>query len=299
MKIGYPCINHSVGCRGNHTFRLASYSPERLMETVGENLSCLGRMLEYNVAHRVFFFRITSDLVPFASHPVNTFDWAARFSDGFAQIGAYIRHNRVRINMHPDQFILINTPDEEVLERSVAELRYHCRVLDALGLGFDAKIQLHVGGVYGDRKASMERFIERYSRLEPELRKRLVVENDHVNYGYEDCLRVSGGCGIPVVLDVFHEEVLKDGYDVKKALELTGATWRKRDGLPFIDYSIQSGTGKKGAHAASIDPERFREFLAATRPLDFDIMLEIKDKETSALKAVQVASSDPRFYRPG
>jgi UV DNA damage endonuclease len=97
MRIGYPCINWSLDCKGDRTFRLKSYSEERLVETVGNNLDCLGKVLEYNAEHGFLFFRITSDLVPFASHPVCTFDWADHFSAKFAKIGEFIRSHDIRL----------------------------------------------------------------------------------------------------------------------------------------------------------------------------------------------------------
>lgn len=297
MKIGYPCINRTLGCGANRTFRLASYSPQRLVATVENNLDCLLRILRFNVEHGIFFFRITSDLVPFASHPVNTFPWQEHFKARFAEIGGYIRGNQIRINMHPDQFTLINSPDEKVFGRSVGELAYHCRVLDLLGLDASAKIQIHVGGVYGDKPASMRRFIERYLSLDPSLRERLVVENDHVSYSLADCLEVSNGCAIPVVLDVFHEQVLSGSVEPRAAIAAASDTWRENDGTPFIDYSLQQAGARKGTHAEAIRLDEFRGFLKVSASLDFDIMLEIKDKESSALKAAAAAENDPRFFK--
>ena len=164
MKIGYPCINRSLDCRGNRTFRLKSYSKKRLIETVENNLECLQKMLEFNIEKGLYFFRINSDLVPFDSHEMNDFDWRDHFEKEFEKIGDIIQENEIRINMHPDQFIVLNSDKEEVYKDSVEELWYHAEVLDSLELDKNAKIQLHVGGVYGDKERSMERFTERYSR---------------------------------------------------------------------------------------------------------------------------------------
>ena len=295
MKIGYPCINRSIGCLSSRTFRLKSYSEERLIETVGGNLECLLRTLRFNVERGLLFFRITSDLVPFASHPVCRFDWRRHFRKLFKGIGAFIRTNRVRVSMHPDQFTLINSLSEDVLKRSVAELRYHAAVLDQMGLDLTARIQIHVGGVYGDRKGSMQRFEERYSRLPLPVRRRLVVENDEKSYSLRDCLKLHERTGIPVVCDVFHHRLLNHGENIREALRLAGLTWKKRDGLPIVDYSTQASGKRRGSHAASIRPAAFKRFLSDSKPFDFDLMLEIKDKEKSALRALRAASADPRL----
>ncbi len=133
MRIGYPCINRSIGCSPSGTFRLASYSPERLEATVEKNLACLRNILRYNVESGIFFFRVSSDIVPFASHPVCRFSWQNQFRKTFADLGSFVRKHHFRISMHPDQFVLLNTPDNEVLSRSIAELRYHAEVLDLMG----------------------------------------------------------------------------------------------------------------------------------------------------------------------
>jgi len=141
MRIGYPCINWTIGCKGDRTFRLRSYSNKRLIDTVGNNITCLSEMLKFNVKHKILFFRITSDIVPFASHPICRFDWQKHFEKQFEAIGDFIRKHEMRISMHPDQFILINSIDKKILEKSVRELTYHTEVLNLMGLDTSAKIQ--------------------------------------------------------------------------------------------------------------------------------------------------------------
>ena len=91
MKIGYPCINLSLDCRSSSTFRIKNYSESRLIETIKNNLNCLTKILEYNYHNKILFFRITSDLIPFASHPIMSFKWQDYFKSEFKEIGSYIK----------------------------------------------------------------------------------------------------------------------------------------------------------------------------------------------------------------
>jgi UV DNA damage endonuclease len=295
MKIGYPCINLTIGCTASRTFRLKSFSEQRLIETVADNLDCLMHILRWNVERGILFFRITSDLVPFASHPVCRFDWPGHFRETFARIGAFIRAHNIRISMHPDPFTLINSRDEAIFERSCRELLYHAQVLDAMELDRTAKIQIHVGGVYGDKPRSLRRFVERLGRVDESVRVRLVVENDEKSYSLRDCLTIHEATGLPVLFDVFHHSILNHGEGLPTCLEKVAPTWRARDGLSMVDYSTQALGKPRGSHTASIDLDDFQAFLRRSQPYDLDIMLEIKDKEASAEKAIAAAKSDSRF----
>ncbi len=290
MKIGYACINLSLECRSSRTFRLKSYSAGNMENIVGGNLSCLAEQLRFNLDHGINYFRISSDLVPFASHPVCDYPWQKKFKGEFVEIGAFIAEHAMRVTMHPDQFILINALDESIHERSVAELVYHARVLDLMGLDTSHKIQIHVGGVYGDRETSVSRFVSRYKKLPAKVKRRLVVENDERSYGLADCMEVHARTGVPVVFDNLHHDASNRGEKLRDALSAAGSTWGEDDGLPMVDYSSQKKGGKPGAHAYALDPHDFRSFLEAARGLDFDVMLEVKNKERSALEALSIAA---------
>ena len=295
MRIGYPCINRSIGCTASRTFRLASWSEERLKDIVKGNLACLEKILGYNRAEGLLFFRITSDLVPFASHPVCTFPWKDEFAGEFETIGETIRRYGFRISMHPDQFVLLNTPDNGVLQRSIADLVYQVQVLDLMGLDSAAKVQVHVGGIYGDKQAAIDRFIRRYDVLDPAIQEHLVIENDERLYTISDCLAIHERTGIPVIADTFHHSLLNNGEPVTSLLDMVRKTWKPGDGIPMIDYSSQEPGKRVGAHAMHIVEGDFRHFLKETLPADFDVMLEIKDKEKSALVALGIAWDDPRL----
>ncbi|MEF8874678.1 MAG: UV DNA damage repair endonuclease UvsE [Candidatus Thermoplasmatota archaeon] len=200
--------------------------------------------------------------------------------------------------MHPDQFIVLNSKKEDVVKSSLEELRYHADVLDLLGLDTTAKIQLHVGGVYGDKGKSKERFVERFQKLEKKIKSRLVIENDDTSYTLKDCLDIHQDCGVPVLFDDLHHRVNSSGESLEEALKKTKRTWSEKDGIPMVDYSSQDPNEQEGKHAETLHENDFKDFIERSRPHDFDLMLEIKDKEKSALKAVKILSDDERFYIP-
>jgi UV DNA damage endonuclease len=287
MKIGYPCVNEAMDCSSGNTFRLASYSDERLVTAVAANLTCLRRMLEWNVAHGLLFFRIGSSIVPFGSHPVNTFPWQTHFAAEFRAIGDYIKAHNLRVSFHPDQFVVLNSPSAEIVQRSIQELVYQGSMLDLMGLDGTAKLQIHVGGLYGDRELAMGRFAQVYATLPAAVQARLVVENDDRLFSLRDCLELHQQTGVPILFDNFHHECLSHGEPMAEALRLAAGTWDSvADGVPMMDYSSQALGERKGKHTDDLVDELFATFLDNLNGLDFDIMLEIKNKEVSALRAV-------------
>lgn len=291
MKIGYPCINRSIECSSSKTFRLKSYTEQKFKETVSNNLTCLKKILLYNIKYNLLFFRISSDLIPFASHPVCTFPWQQHYKKDFEAIGSLIKKHKMRISMHPDQFTLINSPDKNIYERSCAELYYHTQVLELMKLGVKSKIQIHIGGIYGDKQKSIKRFISRYYKLSPLIKKHLVIENDDRNYNIKDCLEIHRQTGIPVLFDFFHNKLNAVNEPLIKIFSAVSKTWKKKEGIPMTDYSSQEPGKRPGTHARTLDSIDLKNIIRLLSSFDFDIMLEIKDKENSALKALKIIDS--------
>ncbi len=298
MKIGYPCINNTLKCTANSTFRLASYSEENLKSKIKNNLDCLKKILEFNKENKIKFFRISSDLIPFASHEINKFDWQKHFKKEFQEIGGFIKENDFRISMHPDQFVLLNSPNKNIVERSVKELDYHCSVLDSMQLDNTAKVQIHIGGVYNNKPEAIQRFIETYNQLPEKIRKRLCIENDDRLFSLRDCLEVHEKTSIPIIFDFFHHECLANNESINEAVKMASATWKPKDGVLMTDYSSQEKGQRKGKHAETIDMKDFQEKINQAnqnKDLDFDVMLEIKNKEKSAIKAIKELKLKQKF----
>ncbi len=289
MRIGYPCINRKIGCTPNSTFRLINYSDELCVEKTRSNLACLIEVLKFNVDNGLHYFRISSDLVPFASHPICKVKWWRSLKKEFNKIGRFISDNSIRVTMHPDQFVLINSSRKDVVEKSIAELLYHARVLDLMQTEISSKIQIHVGGVYGDKPSAIEKFLTEFEKLPKEVTSRLAVENDDRLYSLSDCVFINRQCGVPIVFDVFHHACLSNGEDVRFAMEEALRTWRKDDGALMVDFSTQKRGARKGAHAEHLNVKMLEKFFKTVKGLNFDLMLEVKDKEQSAIEALKLA----------
>lgn len=287
MKLGYACINLSLPCTCSKIFRLDSFSREKFLETVRNNLDCLLKILNWNKEHNIYFFRISSGLIPFANHPVCRIKWQKIFKKDSKTIGQYIYKNKMRVSMHPDHFTIINSPSKEIVKKSIKSLEYHNDILDLLGLDFSNKIQIHIGGVYGDKEKSKVRFIENYKKLGFRIKQRLVLENDDRSFSVRDCLDISKETGIPILLDVFHHKLLNNRESIKQAALLASKTWRNRDGTFMIDFSEQAKNKKRGAHSDYINKRIFKEFLQETRGIKKDIMIEAKSKERALLRLSQ------------
>lgn len=286
MRIGYACINLSLPCTCSKTFRLGSFSRDKFLEAIENNLDCLLKILKWNKSHNVYFFRISSGLIPFADHPVCKIKWQKIFRKDFGTIGQYIRKNKMRVSMHPSHFTVLDSPRKGIVRKAIKSLEYHNDVLDLLGLDISNKIQIHMGGVYGDKEKSKTRFIENYKRVPFSIRQRLVLENDDRSFSLKDCLEVYRKTGIPVLLDIFHHKLLNNKESIRQASLQASKTWNGKDGIFMVDFSEQAKGKKRGAHSDYINKRNFKEFLEMTKNVKKDIMIEAKGKEKALLKLI-------------
>lgn len=279
---------------------------------VRQSIEYLRDVFHYLHKTDIHMYRMSSDIAPYLTHPdlPQFHNQLEEAKDELAALGALAREYDIRLSLHPSQYILLNAQDEEVARKSISDLNGQARILDAMGCGPDAVVVTHVGGVYGEREASIARFIARYQTLPLETRARLVVENDDVSYPVTDVLHISAQTGCPVVFDNLHHYCLNpEGLTMREALHAALQTWPAHM-TPKIHYSspstsfdpiVEKQKGENGrtktitklrspknkAHADFIDPMEFVLFWEAVqadtvRP--FDIMLEAKAKDVALLR---------------
>lgn len=156
MNLGYACLALGVPDTKIRTCRLENATPEHLQALMAQNLNALEAMVRYNVKNGIRLYRISSDLVPFGSHPAVPFAWQDIFRGRLLKIGQAVKHAHMRVSMHPGQYTVLNSTNAEVVARSIDDLVYHERVLSSFGMDSTHKIVLHIGGMFGDKKQALQ-----------------------------------------------------------------------------------------------------------------------------------------------
>jgi UV DNA damage endonuclease len=270
----------------SRTVRLARVTPTRLRELIGANLDALEAILRWNETNGIRVFRLTSNLIPFGSHAANELRWWKEFSPRLCELGRLMTDGGMSISTHPGQYTVLSSARPQVVDAAVRELEYHDRLLAAFGLDRSHKIVLHVGSGAAEPHEALDRLAEGFERLSPGPAGRLALENDE-RWSLDSVLAVAERLGLPVVFDVFHHRLKPSlaGKGVRELVLRAGETWREEDGRQEVHFSTQEPGRRPGAHADEIDLDEFARFAGEVGDLPLDCILEVKDKERSALRA--------------
>lgn len=275
------------------------------------SLERLRDILDFLARHDIRMYRLPTALAPYASHPdmPQFHDQVAECGEELARVGAIVRERGIRLSSHPGQYTVLNSETAATQAAAIAELEVQSALLDAMGLGPEAVVVLHVGGMAGGRDAALDRFLAGFEQLSDRARARLVIENDERSFGLADVLELAPRTGLRVVWDVLHHRCHDPArMSNRDALAAALGTW-PADTVPKIHYSsprldVEERRVRDGrrrvtryvlpqlrAHADLIDPIGFEAFLRdAPAGRDFDVMLEAKAKDLALLRLrVQLA----------
>ncbi len=184
---------------------------------------------------------------------------------------------------------------DSVVEAAFVDLRYHDLLFDAMGLGNQAKLVLHVGGLYKDKPQSLNRFKRVFNELPKRIQERVIIENDDKSYTANDVLTLCQEIGAPMVLDVHHHNCCNDGTNLLTMLPGIFSSWGKE--IPKIHFSSPKGsTANVRAHADYIDIDEFMTFLTLAKECDqdFDVMIEAKQKDLALFALMEDLKKVPK-----
>lgn len=266
------------------------------------NLAYLRDILLYLAANRIALYRMPSHLLPRELHQDHQ-TLAQQLRECQAQLDQLAdlcASTGVRLSFHPYSQVVLNALNEEQAASAIRSLVAHAALLDALGLGNEAIIVLHVGGVYDDLAAARERFCTRYEALPPSVRRRVALEQDDRRFGHADVLRIHEACGVPLVFDYLHHRVWNpEGVAMQEALAAALGSWPEgvrpkvhfasaRSEMRRLEGSQRLKAPTWNEHADYIVPWEFADWLRAAQHLrPFDIMLEAKARDMALLQLRQ------------
>ncbi|AIQ11141.1 UV DNA damage repair endonuclease UvsE [Paenibacillus durus] len=309
VRFGYVAMSTVIkNCSPSKTMTMASFSKlqdreaaiRRLESIARGNLHNTLRLLRHNRASGIKVYRMTSKLVPLATHP-ELRDWNpfAALADDFAEVGRYIKENGIRVSFHPDHFTVLSTPRPEVLASSVRDLRHHTDMLFAMNLPATAKNNIHIGGAYGDKSSAAARFAEHFRELVPEMQERITLENDDKTFNAVETLQVCKTLGLPMVLDIHHQWVNNEGESPWELWPEVSRTWQtplaQKDAAtdkplpPKIHVSSPRSPSDPRSHADGVEPGPLLAFLKRIAPCTpaVDVMIEAKAKDGALFELME------------
>lgn len=273
-----------------------NYNTSKLLEITKNNLDSLYEIIKYNVKNNFHFYRLTSKLVPLATHDKVDFDYITPLLDKYKKIGKLINDNNIRVDTHPDQYAVLNSMDSKIVKNTVEILEYHYKIMEALGIK-DKIIILHVGSSACGKKASITRFINNFNKLPDHIKKCIAVENDDKVYNIKDVLELCHKINVPMVLDYHHFICNNEKEDINDYLKEIIDTWCEK--LPKMHFSSPKSKLKKEfrSHSNYINKECFIEFINILKKQDkdIDIMLEAKAKDDAISRLVRCLKYETNY----
>ncbi|MCJ1473259.1 UV-damage endonuclease [Lambiella insularis] len=269
---------------------------QAFVESLGlANARDIVKMLRWNDRYGIKFLRLSSEMFPFASHEEYGYKLAPFASEVLGEAGKVAAELGHRLTTHPGQFTQLGSPRKQVIDNAIRDLEYHAELLSLLKLppqqDRDAVMILHLGGVFGDKEATLNRFRENYKKLSQGIKDRLVLENDDVSWSVHDLLPLCEELNIPMVLDYHHNNIIFNSDEIREGtkdiMDLYPrilATWERKKITPKMHYSEPTPSAITGRQRRKHNP---RVATLPPCPPNMDLMIEAKDKEQAVFELMR------------
>ena len=295
MKLGYACINSTLQAAGgittNRGMRQKTFNEKGLpyvSELALQNVKDLENIVKWNEEMGIKLFRMSSDLFPWMTfYEFEQLPDYPMIDVYLKNIGALAEKYGQRLTFHPSHFNALGSPNPTVVEKAINELNKHGEIMDMMGLSATVynKINIHVGGAYGDKKATLNRWCDNFNKLNDSTKSRLTIENDDKANMYsvgELYWGIHKVVGIPIVFDYYHHKFCTGGLSEQEALLVAAKTWPK--GItPCCHYSESR---RKEHLDESIRAQAHSDLICGiieSYGLDIDVVVEAKHKELAVL----------------
>ena len=214
---------------------------ERLWDIMVHNIQSYYNLIEYvgGLPDVLRMVRLGSDVLPVFTEPTWCYYWqrpdVVRYCEKhFARVGALARSLDVRLSMHPGQFTVLASDNDDIVDRSIEEFEYHTNVLRWMGYGVtyqDFKCNVHISGRRGPQGIK-----DALKRLSPEARNTITIENDEMSWGLDASLELEKH--LALVLDIHHHWCREGEYIQPTDDRFARVVDSWRGVRPVIHYSV-------------------------------------------------------------
>jgi len=290
MNIGYACINMTLGSqkpkittnRGMIRKTFDTKGLSYVSELVLQNVRDLIQVIKWNEQNGIKFYRMSSEIFPWMSeYDFSDLPNYKKICTLLMGAGTLAKKYGQRLTFHPGPFNVLASPNDNVVKKTIVDLNKHSQIMDLMGLSTTPynKINIHVGGVYGDKASALQRWVDGFKLLDDNTKSRLTIENDDKQSAYtvRDLMFIHQNTGIPIVFDYHHHTCHPDGMTHKEALEMAMSTWPK-DITPIVHVSEPRDDKNFRAHHDYVYNK------IDSYGYDVDIMMEAKAKELAVLE---------------
>ncbi|RBW67830.1 UV DNA damage repair endonuclease UvsE [Bacillus taeanensis] len=263
----------------------------RKLERIAEsNLTNCLRLLKHNAAHDIHFFRFSSKLIPLANHEeLSDWNYMRPLKDILQEVGEYVDEHNMRVDFHPDHFVLLNSPKTDVLKNSLVTLNMHRALLKGMNIDPKHRCVMHVGGNYQNKESALERFIHNWGLVPQGIQEMIMLENDDTSFTLKDTLYLCQKLAIPLVFDHHHHLANHEEKEWEECWSGVLDTW-SHSPLP-VKMHISSPKNEKQFrhHSEYIDVMQFLSFLDTVKGSTdrIDCMIEAKKKDGALFQLVR------------
>ncbi len=292
IRLGYVALPVSIPITASKTITLTNYkklgikkAEAKRRKIFQENLDHFLEILKYNQANDIHFYRMTSHLVPLLTYPNSYDNILKKEKEKLKEIGDYIQEKKMIVDMHPDQYLVLNSMNQEVVKSTLLSLEYYHFLMNLLQL--KTNIILHIGSSQEGKRKAMKRFEENFYHLNKSIQKRIALENDDKIFNIRNTLSLSKKLKVPMVLDYHHFLVNRNNEKIEDFIVDIFSTWKKD--TPKIHFSSPKNKKEKRSHHDYINSDTFIDFIEKIKfcNIDFDIMIEAKQKEEALFRLVR------------
>lgn len=299
VQLGYVAMSVNIkNCSPSQTMTFKNFeklidkdAAIRKLERISEsNINNCLRLLRHNLAHDIHFFRLSSRLIPLATHEaLKGWDYISPVRESLLQIGEFAGKHGMRIDFHPDHFVVLNSPKTEVLKASIKTLQYHVRLLKGMKVSLDHRCVLHVGGTYNNKERALEQFVENWGSVPSEIQRMIILENDDKSFDFQDTLFLCEKLGLPLVFDYHHHLANHNDEDWVSNWARFVSTWDHSNFPVKMHISSPKDEKKFRDHNDYIDVEMLLTFLREIKGSvpQIDCMIEAKKKDDALFRLME------------